>query len=160
MYSPTVQGLNGFGLEVPDLAVAKQFYETFGLESGERGAALTLRSKGRANDEIVIVQGATKRMHHLSFRINPGDEHAFADKLKAAGLDVNAGPAGATRDGLWFQDPWGTWINLTPMPPQAATVKTWSTEPRVDVHRWRELERDPKPARIGPLQYGRPSLCV
>ncbi len=149
MATPRVQGLNGVGLEVPDLAVARKFYETFGLQAREAGEALALRSPGRNNDEIVITRGTVKRMSHLSFRIEPGTESAFADKLKAAGMSVGAGPAGVQRAGLWFQDPWGTWINLTPQAAQPATVPAPSGAPRVDVHRWRELEKDPKPARIG-----------
>lgn len=149
MTAPRVKGLNGFGLEVPDLAVARRFYETFGLTAGEAGGALTLRSQGRGHDEIVITRGTVKRMSHLSFRIDPGDEHAFADKLKAAGLSVGTGPAGVPRAGLWFQDPWGTWINLAPLAAQTATAQGLSDAPRVDVHRWRELNKDPKPARIG-----------
>lgn len=149
MTAPRVQGLNGVGLEVPDLAVARKFYETFGLQAREAGEALGLRSPGRDHDEIVITRGAAKRMSHLSFRINPGDESAFADKLKAARLSVGAGPVGVPRAGLWFQDPWGTWINLMPLAGQPVTVNTPSGVPRVDVHRWRELEKDPKPARIG-----------
>lgn len=149
MAAPRVQGLNGVGLEVPDLAVARKFYETFGLEARETGEALGLRSPGRANDEIVITRGAVKRMSHLSFRIEPGTENAFADKLKAAGMKVGAGPAGVPRAGLWFQDPWGTWINLAPQAAQPSTVKAPGDAPRLDVHRWRELDKDPKPARIG-----------
>ncbi len=148
MSTPKVIGLNGFGLEVPELDVAEKFYTAFGLALERRGGMLGLRSPGRPRDEIVVVRGARKRLHHLSFLIRAGDEAPFADRLRRADLAVSDAPDGVRRDGLWFQDPWGTWINLCPgeqsaaAPPKAATA-------RLDVHLWRELDRDPKPARIG-----------
>jgi catechol 2,3-dioxygenase-like lactoylglutathione lyase family enzyme len=148
MSDPKVSGLNGFGLEVPDLDMAAKFYGAFGLVGERRGAVLALRSPGRPREEAVISLGAAKRLHHLSFVIRPGDEGAFAEKLAKVGLAVAAAPAGGARDGLWFQDPWGTWINLCPgESPQTPAAKPPSG--RQDVHLWRELDRDPKPARIG-----------
>ncbi len=148
MSDPRVIGLNGFGLEVPDLDVAAKFYGAFGLAAERRGDVLALRSPGRPRDEAVISRGPVKRMHHLSFVIRSGDESAFAAKLAKAGLKVSAAPPGGARDGLWFQDPWGTWINLCPgEPPQTPAAKPLSG--RQDVHLWRELDREPKPARIG-----------
>lgn len=148
MSDPKVIGLNGFGLEVPDLDVAAKFYGAFGLEPERRGEVLALRSPGRPRDEAVISSGAAKRLHHLSFVIRPGDEDPFAEKLGRAGLKVVAAPPGGAREGLWFQDPWGTWINLCPGdPPQTPAAKPRSGA--LDVHLWRELDRDPKPARIG-----------
>jgi len=150
MSDPKVIGLNGFGLEVPDLDVAATFYGAFGLAAERRGDVLALRSPGRSRDEAVISRGPVKRMHHLSFVIRPGDEGAFAEKLAKAGLKVGAAPSGGARDGLWFQDPWGTWINLCPgESPQTPAAKPLSG--RQDVHLWRELNREPKPARIGHL---------
>jgi catechol 2,3-dioxygenase-like lactoylglutathione lyase family enzyme len=148
MSDPKVIGLNGFGLEVPDLDVAAKFYGAFGLVGERRGAVLALRSPGRPRDEAVISPGAVKRLHHLSFVIRPGDEGAFAERLAKAGLKVGAAPPGGAREGLWFQDPWGTWINLCPgESPQTSAAKPPGG--RQDVHLWRELDRDPKPARIG-----------
>jgi catechol 2,3-dioxygenase-like lactoylglutathione lyase family enzyme len=148
MSDPKVIGLNGFGLEVPDLDVAGKFYGAFGLVGERRGAVLGLRSPGRSRDEAVISLGAAKRLHHLSFVIRPGDEGAFAERLAKAGLKVGAAPPGGAREGLWFQDPWGTWINLCPgESPQTSAAKPPGG--RQDVHLWRELDRDPKPARIG-----------
>lgn len=150
MSNPKVIGLNGFGLEVPDLDVAAKFYGAFGLAGERRGDVLGLRSPGRPREEAVISRGTVKRMHHLSFVIRPGDEGAFAEKLAKAGSKVGAAPAGGAREGLWFQDPWGTWINLCP----GGSPQTPAAKPRggrQDVHLWRELDRDPKPARIGHL---------
>src|SRR5436190_13640200 len=115
MNEPKVIGLAGVGLQVPDVGVAERFYGAFGLASEKRGAALGLRSPGRSADEIVVLPGtAQKRLHHVSFIIRPGDEDAFEEKLRNAGLGTQTAPDGVPRPGLWFQDPWGTWINLNP----------------------------------------------
>lgn len=151
MSEAKVIGLSGVGLEVPELGVAEKFYVAFGLEPRRRGTAVGFGSPGRASDELLVMPGgAKKRMHHLSFIIRPGDEPAFDEKLRKAGLKTAAAPGGAPREGLWFQDPWGTWINLKPgSSPYASEKSEKTSSDRLDVHRWRELNRDPKPLRIG-----------
>ena len=156
MNIPKVLGLSGFGLEVPDLEVARRFYVAFGLQVEQTAGKLVLRSPGRSNDEIVVVQGAKKRMHHLSFFIAPGTEAAFGEKLAKAGIDVRVSPAMAElRPGLWFQDPWGTWINLHPKHPDplpAISLPEYNIGgrgARIDVDLWQELPRDRPPMRIG-----------
>lgn len=164
MNEPKVIGLAGFGLQVPDVAVAEKFYGAFGLAGERRGVALGFRSAGRAAqdaDDIVVLPGSSqKRMHHISFTIRPGDEDAFQEKLRKAGLETRSAPDGAPRLGLWFQDPWGTWINLnpgiSPYPEESKRAalqdqKVAAARDHVDVARWRELNRDPRPARIGHL---------
>lgn len=155
---PKVLGLNGYGLEVPDLEVARGFYTTFGLGCTDKGNALALRCVGRENDEIVLLKGAQKRMHHLSFNITPGSEEGFIARLAKVGIkaDENS-PHAALRPGLWFQDPWGTWINLTPAKP-APVVPIAVPEynlggrgGRVDVALWNELPKARGPMRIGHL---------
>jgi catechol-2,3-dioxygenase len=153
---PKVTGLSGFGLEVPDLADAEAFYGAFGLDADRRGEALVMGSPGRDHEEAVVNAGARKRLHHVSFFIEPDDTEAFAEALKRDGLDVSEGaPDGWVRPGLWFQDPWGTWINLTPKRP---VTRAFDPAPpsnqngageRVDMHLWRELPKARPPRRIG-----------
>jgi len=119
---PKVQGLSGFGLLVPDLGEAEKFYGTFGLQARNLSGALLLGSAGRNHAECVLRQGAEKRLHHVSFFIRPEDRIRFADTLAAAGLEVEEAPEGWVRPGVWFRDPWGTWIHLdpsTPSPPRS-----------------------------------------
>jgi catechol-2,3-dioxygenase len=148
MSDPKVIGLNGIGLEVPDAATAEKFYGAFGLTTRRRGGAVGFGSPGRANDELLVIPGAArKRLHHLSFTMRPGDEAAWGEKLKQHGLKTGA-PA-AARPGIWFQDPWGTWINLSPGSFPYENSAPAKSEERLDVHHWRTLERDPKPQRLG-----------
>jgi catechol-2,3-dioxygenase len=155
MNQPKIIGLAGVGLQVPDMAVAASFYGAFGLMAETRGNALGFRSPGRTLDEIVLLPGAQKRLHHISFLIRPGDEEAFEQKLRKGHLQIRSAPDGAPGRGLWFQDPWGTWINLTPgaSPYLDSSDQHESRQAidRLDVARWRELNRDPRPARIGHL---------
>jgi catechol-2,3-dioxygenase len=147
MSEPSVIGLAGVGLQVPDVSVAEAFYSSFGLQSERRGVGLGFRSARASRDEILVLPGApAKRLHHLAFLIWPGDEEAFAGKLRRAGFDPKTAPE---RPGLWFEDPWGTQINLTPGNSPYSEEPGTEAKPRVDVHRWRELDRDPKPQRIG-----------
>jgi catechol 2,3-dioxygenase-like lactoylglutathione lyase family enzyme len=165
MTTPRVHGLNGFGLDVPDLAKALHFYGSFGLEIQQAGDAMLLRSPGRKNDEIVISRGATKRLNHLSFYFDPADREAFRATLSAAGLAVtDVAPAGGYRGGLWFRDPWGTWINLSPSIPTAMRAETNlpNNDPnrreRVDIAAWCELARERGPLRLGHLLIFTPEM--
>ena len=147
MSEPKVIGLAGVGLQVPDVGVAESFYSAFGLQPTKRGAGFGFRSAHAPRDEILVLPGAPqKRMHHLSFLMWPGDEDAFAAKLRRAGLDPKTAPE---RPGLWFEDPWGTLINLTPGDSPYEKETSVERKGRVDVHGWRELDRNPKPQRIG-----------
>ena len=162
---PKVIGLAGFGLQVPDISVAKKFYTSFGLTARNHGAALGLQSSHGSGDEIVIMPGsAAKKMHHVSFIIAPGDIDSFNDKLHKLGFHTQSAPDGAPREGLWFQDPWGTWINLTPGPsPYYDDTHNKPAEAvrqveRIDVAHWQELNRNPNPDRIGHLLMFTPDL--
>ncbi|MDH3233804.1 MAG: VOC family protein [Alphaproteobacteria bacterium] len=156
MAAPRVKGLCGFGLEVPDLEVASAFYGAFGLEAQDHGHAVSLRSPGREQAEAVLTAGRDKKLHHVSFFIDPKERDAFAEKLKAAGLDVKeTAPEGWIREGLWFEDPWGTWIHLNPYkptepesPPGPPSNMHGRAE-RIDVHLWQDMPKDRAPQRIG-----------
>ncbi len=156
MNESKVTGLCGFGLEVPELGAAQRFYETFGLQAQNVGSVLLLRCPGRIDAEIVLTAAGHKRLHHLSFYIAPETRDAFAEKLTKARLKVtDTAPAGGHRAGLWFQDPWGTWIHLNPARPQPLAPVTLQASnfggrsDRVDVHLWRELDKNRPPMRIG-----------
>jgi len=156
MTTPKVTGLSGFGLEAPDLNEARQFYETFGLETRDENGTLRLGCPGREHDECMVIQGRRKKLHHVSFFIDPGDEEAFADKLESAGLDVTQEPPSSwSRPGLWFQDPWGMWIHLAPKKPVVRAVgpvlpsNLDGKSERVDIDLWLEMETSRPPLRIG-----------
>ena len=156
MIGPKVLGLCGFGLEVPELAPAQRFYQAFGLQARPSGPALLLACPARGDAEIVVTPARQKRLHHVSFFIAPEARSAFADKLRRAGFAVGeTAPEGGVRGGLWFQDPWGMWINLNPSLPQPmapivlAPSNLGGRADRVDVNLWQELDKQRPPLRIG-----------
>lgn len=148
-----VQYLAGYGLEVPDLDVASSFYGAFGLSAVQKEQRLELYSRAEQAPDIVIVQGgAQKRLHHLSFAVLEADLPRFHEHLSKMGVSPATPAFGQIRPGLWFQDPWGTWINLTPVQaPREETLQDKVTPARVDRHLWRELNRDIRPNRLGHL---------
>lgn len=148
-----VRHLAGYGLEVPDVAVAEKFYTAFGLAADPLGDVLQLRTTQASPAEIVVLKGAQKRLHHLSFAINDIDLERFAEHLKAQGLTTVTPPFGAIRDGLWFQDPWGTWLNLVPVQTvePVLALEPVLVHPRIDRHLWQELKREIRPNKLGHL---------
>lgn len=154
MILPKAVGLAAFGLQVPDLDTATQFYTTFGLEGGVQDTVAQMRSPGRQYHEVYLSKGAIKRLNFLSFVIAPGSEVAFRQHLAAHGIVEQSRPDPAFPDGIWFKDPWDTWINLVPRLLQAAPVveslpMNLGTQPaRVDVAMWQEA-RTCLPLRLG-----------
>ena len=148
-----VEYLAGYGLQVPDVTLAEAFYTAFGLQADTTPAALQMRTKALGPAELVIVKGPKKRLHHLSFAIRQQDMAAFSERLKTFGIDTVTPPFGPIRDGLWFQDPWGTWVNLVPVEakPPVLVAEAVLLQPRVDRHLWQELERDIRPNKLGHL---------
>lgn len=150
-----VQHLAGYGLEVPDVSVAEDFYTAFGLAAEKKGALLELRSKDNvanaAPADIVILQGEHKRLHHVSFAIRADDVEDFAKHLTHIGTPPVDPPFGRIREGLWFHDPWGTWINLTVAADLVYDQEPKLVHPRVDRHYWQELPTEIRPNRLGHL---------
>ncbi|MNZ38190.1 Glyoxalase/Bleomycin resistance protein/Dioxygenase superfamily protein [compost metagenome] len=165
MTVPKVLGLNGFGLQVPDLQQATDFYLAFGLEATPGEGFVSLRSPGRDNTELVLAQGDVKRLHHVSFYIAPDALEPFAAKLEGAGLEVSReAPGGGHRGGLWFRDPWGLLINLTAAIPHS--TRTEANLPindpdlklRVDRAAFETLGSGRSPLRIGHLLAFSPDM--
>ncbi len=146
-----VQCLAGFGLEVPDVEVARAFYGSFGLAAADETAGvLGLSSRRAVSAEILLLPGRHKRLHHLSFGVHAADLPRFEEHLRGLGVAPSSPTFSRIRAGLWFEDPWGTWVNLTPAayrPPPSAEPPTM--EPRIDRHLWRELEQQVRPNRLG-----------
>lgn len=145
-----VQQLAGYGLEVPDVGVAEHFFCAFGLSAQHLDGVLHLHTKNDGPANIVVLKsGAQKRLHHLSFTINPEDLPRFEEHLHNMGTPATTPPFGLVRNGLWFQDPWGMWINLVPVATKKIEPTPVTINPRVDRHLWQELSREVKPNKLG-----------
>lgn len=100
---PSIHSLDRFVLQVPDLEVARNFYTRFGLDVGEDGQGLTLRTFGQDHVWGSVVEGAKKGTHHLSLGIYEQDRDAFERKLAQRGVARVDAPAGWDSDGIWFR---------------------------------------------------------
>src|SRR6185437_5921399 len=150
-----VHRLAGYGLEVPDVGVAETFFSAFGLQPQRAGDVLEMRTRRGLTPgeppEIIVMQGnAQKRLQHIAFGACKDDLPRFDEHLRRLGITPARPPFGAVREGLWFQDPWGTWICLVAAEEIPRTSPKASTGgPRVDRHLWRDLERSIKPNKLG-----------
>ncbi len=99
-----VHSLDHFHFVVPDLAVARTFYDEFGLDVGERGSALSLATKGNPHVWGTIGEGPRKRHQYMSFGAFQDDFGRFAERLQAHGVRRVDPPAGVESNGLWFHD--------------------------------------------------------
>ncbi|RKP43919.1 VOC family protein [Pararobbsia silviterrae] len=154
MSAVRVHSLAGYGFEVPDVEVARSFYSAFGLESKHNGSALALGCADVSAPSVLVLKGAAgtaKRLHHISFFVEAADLPRFEERLHALGTPATTPDFAALRPGLWFQDPWGTWFNLTPLTlgDRVRAQPNPSDPDRIDVHLWQDLPTRPVPKKLG-----------
>ena len=104
--------LHHYALEVPDLEVADSFLADFGLETAEKDGALIAQCPGRDQEQVRMMPGPVKRLHHVSFTLAPGTLDETLASLERAGSPLIEPPAGADGSGTWLRDPDGTAVQL------------------------------------------------
>lgn len=105
---PAIHSVDEFVFSVPDLAVARHFYTSFGLDvREEESGALALHTHGHPHRWARVLQGhgGPKRLEWLSLGIHAADLPRFDDLLQARGIARLAPPQGADTSGLWLQGP-------------------------------------------------------
>ena len=108
-----VHSVDEFAIGVPDLAVARHFYESFGLDVRNEGGGLGLYTQGHPHRWARVLGGQPrKKLLWLSFGASEGDLPRFADKFKTAGLAVVAPPPGGDPGGLWVTSPDGVAVQV------------------------------------------------
>ena len=133
----TVRSLHHISLTVPDLSVARKFYADFGLEEGRGGGNnLVMRCLGRDQDQVVLVEGKKKSMHHVCFATRAGELAALKKRLEGAGVRLLDPPNETPGDGLWFRDPDGLLVNV-----RAAEAARWRTVPEFKINNAGHLNR-------------------
>ncbi|CAB3806462.1 hypothetical protein LMG28688_06366 [Paraburkholderia caffeinitolerans] len=113
-----VHSIDHFALEVPSVADAERFFDTFGLEvkrTGERNEALDLYAVD-GHRWARILPSARKRLAYLSFNCFDSDVVALRDQVEVAGGAICTAPAGVDPSGIWFHDPDGNLIQVKPGP--------------------------------------------
>lgn len=107
-----VTNLQHFALAVPDPAVGREFYETAGLEAVERGDQVAMRCVGRDQDQIVLVEGPRRQLHHISFGTTEEGLERVQRAAAALGVTRRDAPNETALPGLWLEDPDGILVNV------------------------------------------------
>ena len=111
-----VHSLDHFALAVPDLETARAFYSAFGLEVLAHRDVMAIHTAGHPRECGVLIEGPTKRLHHLSFGVFGDDLERFRQHLEERGVRLLEPPPRIETPGLWFKDPDGTLIQLCAAP--------------------------------------------
>ena len=107
-----VHSMDHFSLSVPDLAVAREYYENFGLDVREQGGRLELRTFDSDHVWGVLTEGSRKAIGYISFGCYPDDIDRFRVRLDELGIRRLDPPAGQESNGLWFRDPHGQLVEI------------------------------------------------
>jgi catechol 2,3-dioxygenase-like lactoylglutathione lyase family enzyme len=150
-----IRSLHHVALTLPDPEVGRKFYAAFGLELGERDGRVIGRCAGRAQDQVVIREGARPGLHYLSFGARADDLAPIRDRLAARGVALEDPPDAGAPDGVWFRDLDRNLIHLGGEPPAP-----WRAAPAVHVNAANAYVRhagrgcppfglEPRPIRLG-----------
>ncbi len=107
-----VHSLDRFHFSAPDLAVAKTFYDEFGLDVGEADGGLTMKTHGHPHLWGTIGEGPRKKHGFMSFGAFEDDLERFAERLQAMGVKRLDPPASVDSNGLWFHDHDGNVVEI------------------------------------------------
>jgi catechol 2,3-dioxygenase len=127
-----VHSLDHFVLAVPDLAPAQRFYSDFGLDVVAAGDALGLKTFGQDQQWGIVVEGARKQLHHLSFGCYADDFPYLQERAEANGVELLDPPKGFESNSFWCRDPAGLLIEIkvaAKTSPAHKTCGTWSSSP-------------------------------
>jgi catechol 2,3-dioxygenase-like lactoylglutathione lyase family enzyme len=103
-----VHSIDHFTVQVPDLAVARAFYEAFGLDVKEEDGGLALYARGNAHQWARFTQGPVKQLSCLCFGVYAEDLAALTAHLDSNGIKRMDGAG----DGLWIEGFDGLPINI------------------------------------------------
>lgn len=115
----TIRSLQHIALTVPDAVAGKTFYADFGLQPHEDAKHIAMRCVGRNQDQIVLLEGAKKRLHHICFGARAEAIKEIQQRLEQNGHKLVDAPRESRADGIWFHDLDGALVNVctqTPAP--------------------------------------------
>lgn len=107
-----VHSLDHFAISVPDLGKGSAFYEAFGLDLRPSGNVVGIHAFGKQHRYGLLIEGPTKRLHHLSFGVFQDDLDRFKRHIEKLSIRLLDSPPEISSDGLWFHDPDGTLIEI------------------------------------------------
>ena len=107
----TVRSLQHIALVVPDATVGRKFYTDFGLEAREFDKRIVMRCQGRDQDQVILVEGGKKHMHHVCFGTKADEIEGLKKRLAQEGAKLVDAPKETPGEGIWFRDPDGLLVN-------------------------------------------------
>ena len=146
----TVRSLQHIALTVPDATVGKKFYGDFGLEARDDGKRVVMRCHGRDQDQIVLVEGTKKRMHHICFGARADAIAGLKKRLEKNGTRLVDAPKETPGDGVWFRDPDEVLVNI-----RVAEPAPWADAPEWKINNPGHLNRvgvPGHPSRAAPVR--------
>jgi catechol 2,3-dioxygenase-like lactoylglutathione lyase family enzyme len=150
-----VRSLQHICLAVPDAARGAAFYEDFGLDAADRGDRMVMRCAGRDQDQVVLVEEARRRLHHICLGTDAAGLAALQSRLEAEGVELLDAPGEAAGEGLWLRDPDGVLVNL-----RAAEAAPWAGSDAWRINQPGHVERQgargnpPRDLTIKPRRMG------
>ena len=97
-----------FVFSVPDLEVARAFYQAFGLDVRDEQGALGLYTDGHEHRWGRVLQGPVKRLLWVTWGIFADDLDAFSARIRDLRVpQIPAPPQAGGENGLWIQGPDG-----------------------------------------------------
>src|SRR5438105_714048 len=160
----TVQALLSYALTVPEVDAGRRFYSTFGLVPGERDDVLVLRCDGRDQDQVFLVEGKSKQLHHLRFGADDVGLANIRTRMRERDVAETRAPAiRAFYGGLWLTDPDGNFVNVRnehTRPWRRASKKFDINQPGLysRFHRGCPPRRQVRPTRLGHVLLFTPDL--
>jgi catechol 2,3-dioxygenase len=108
----TIRSLQHIALTVPDATAGQRFYSDFGMTAIEADRRIVMRCHGRDQDQVILIEGAKKHMHHICFGARAQAIAAITKRLEQNRHKLVDAPRDARADGIWFHDPDGLLINV------------------------------------------------
>jgi len=158
----SVTNLQHVALAVPDPETGKAFYTDFRLEGQVRGNQIVMRCEGKDQDQVILVEGPKRKLHHICFGTTADQFAGLTKKIEKFGSQLVDPPLETSGDGSWFHDPDGVLINVriadeaastggpnpsTPEPP--LQINTPGHFDRLGIRAAPERGRACKPRRLG-----------
>ena len=108
----SVTSLQHVGLEVPDIPKGLTFYADAGLETAARDGMGVVRCQGRAQDQIRLVEGSRKKLHHVCFGTDAEGLSRIRAALEKDRVRLLDAPNESPDEGIWVRDPDGIFMNI------------------------------------------------
>ena len=132
----TVRSLQHIALAVPDPALGKKFYTDFGMAGRDDGKRVVMRCHGRDQDQVILVEGKKRSMHHICFGARAEAIEGLKQRLEKNGNKLLDAPKESPGDGIWFQDLDGLLVNV-----RAAKPAPWAAAPEWKINNPGHLNR-------------------